>query len=120
MKFCNCIKTYRNRNQLTRRELANMLGVSVAAVYSWEKGKHMPHHYKIRKYSRKLDVNLAWLLGVDDRMERRKRNSSVVIVEGDKKINLPCHRKAIKQAFDLFKQNEMSGDMFMTYVEMVA
>lgn len=56
------IKTSRQSKKISRKILANKLGVSVSAICSWEtRKKSIPGMSNLIKLSKFLDVDLDWL-----------------------------------------------------------
>lgn len=56
------IKFYRHANNLTQEHLANILGVTKAAVSAWEKGKRNPDSLMLRKLAALFECMIDDLL----------------------------------------------------------
>lgn len=58
------IKKQRKKNNLTMQDLAEKMGVSKTTIVEWENGKREPKQDVIDKLSEFLDVDKAYLLGL--------------------------------------------------------
>lgn len=56
------IKTFRERANLTQRELAKALNVSEITVRKWESGERQPRSNRIKGLARKLRCGVEQLL----------------------------------------------------------
>lgn len=65
MNFSDNLKKYRNLKGLSQKNLANLIGVSQTAVYSWEKGKMLPKLEQLSNLARVLDVSVIDLIDVE-------------------------------------------------------
>lgn len=65
MNFSDNLKKYRNLNGLSQKKLANLIGVSQTAVYSWEKGKMLPKFEQLSNLARVLDVSVIDLIDAE-------------------------------------------------------
>jgi transcriptional regulator with XRE-family HTH domain len=64
------IKTSREKRRLTQRQLADTLFISPQAVSKWERGENAPDISLLKPLSALLEVNLDWLLGGDEVIDR--------------------------------------------------
>lgn len=64
------IKFYRLANNLTQAQLANILGVTKAAVSTWEKGKRNPDTLTLKKLAALFDCTLDDLLNTPEQPAR--------------------------------------------------
>lgn len=60
------IMIVRKRRKLSKKELAEMLGVSVVTISNYESGKTKPPVQKLMKISMALDVPIDDLIGLSD------------------------------------------------------
>ena len=65
MNFGENLQMIRKKNRLSQEGLAEMLGVSRQAVSKWELGEGYPEVDKLLLLSKKLNVSLDSLLGVE-------------------------------------------------------
>src|SRR5690606_14513925 len=68
MEFCTNLRRYRRAKKWNQDELADLIGVTQAAVQRWETGKREPSHADLEKLARALGVTVADLFrddGVD-------------------------------------------------------
>ncbi len=56
------IKAYRKTNNLTQRQMADLLGVTHQTVSNWESGRSMPNIDKLNDICEKLNIDLNFLL----------------------------------------------------------
>lgn len=59
------IKTTREDKQLTQTQLAQMAGISLRMLQSYEKGERIPPEKKLIRIAEALDVNVLYLKGLD-------------------------------------------------------
>jgi len=80
------IKSLRNQNKLTQRELADMLSVSVSTISHWENGRRLPSITELQRLGVQFDVNLSAFeldqsmgipLGVDHSSSARTQNINI-------------------------------------------
>lgn len=64
--FSKNLNYYRKAHGLKQKELAAILGVSAAAVSSWETGISTPHLETLYKICSVLDISISDLLGIED------------------------------------------------------
>ena len=89
------IKEHRIKNNLTQRELADMLGVSVQAVSKWERGNGTPDPVHITTLAKSLHITIDELFDYRDRLkelndlwhdvERKHKPGSAELIEFDEK-----------------------------------
>ena len=56
------IKEYREREHISQKEFANMVGVSQSMVSLWEEGKNIPRPYLLKRISELTGVGIGELL----------------------------------------------------------
>lgn len=56
------IKEYREREHISQKEFANMVGVSQSMVSLWEEGKNIPRPYALKRISELTGVSIGELL----------------------------------------------------------
>lgn len=66
MEFPERLQTYRKRAGLTQGQVADALGVTTAAVASWENGRAVPRTQKMTEIAEVLGVSVSELLGGRD------------------------------------------------------
>lgn len=76
IKFSERIKKYRNDNNLTQTDLANILFVSKQAVSKWENDRSMPDVSLYPKLSEMLEISIDEMLG----NENKKKNKNKIII----------------------------------------
>lgn len=59
MNIAEIIKINRQKNNLTREQLAKLSGVSKDSIYAWEKGKRIPSIYSADKVLKALNIEMA-------------------------------------------------------------
>ena len=59
----NRIKEARVKAGMTQAEVANLVGVSPHAVWSWESGRAKPRHDHLLELAHRCEVTTDWLLG---------------------------------------------------------
>ncbi|WP_051276382.1 helix-turn-helix domain-containing protein [Desulfovirgula thermocuniculi] len=64
--FPQRLKEVRKKKNLLQKELASMLGVSRAAVTSWENGSRVPEFETLQRIADVLEVSVDYLLGRTD------------------------------------------------------
>ena len=74
-KIAENIRAYRKQCGLTQEQLAEVLGVSVGAVYKWESGSSLPELRLIMEMADYFDVSVDALLGY--RMKDNRLNAAV-------------------------------------------
>lgn len=65
-KFSERIKELRVEKGLRQADLANLVGISRAAVTDWETGRHEPPLDTIIRLCKIFDVTSDYLLGITD------------------------------------------------------
>lgn len=71
-KIANLIKTIREENNLTQKDLGDSLGVSAQAVSKWENGKNIPDIALLKEISDKYNIDINNLL--DGENIKNKKN----------------------------------------------
>ena len=79
-KIANLIKTIREENNLTQKDLGDDLGVSAQAVSKWENGKNIPDIAVLKEISDKYNIDINDLL--DGENIKTKRSLLPIIVIG--------------------------------------
>ena len=77
-KIGNFIKTIRKKNNLTQKELADLLGVTFQAVSKWENGKNIPDISVLKEISKKFNVNIDEIL--EGETKSKKNNKILYII----------------------------------------
>ena len=68
MAICDKIKEHRIKNDLTQRELGELIGVSVQAISKWERGNGVPDFMHIKPLATALHISTDELLDFHDRL----------------------------------------------------
>ena len=79
-KIANLIKTIREENNLTQKDLGDSLGVSAQAVSKWENGKNIPDIAILKEISDKYNIDINDLL--DGENIKTKKSIVPIIVIG--------------------------------------
>lgn len=74
----NRIKETRERKGVKQITLANACGVSQSSFSNWECGRHQPSLDKLSVIAEMLDVSTDYLLGLSDKENPEKRDTSLV------------------------------------------
>lgn len=85
------IRTARKRAKLTQDRLAEVLGISGAAVGQWENGSTRPEQDRLPEVAKVLNVSLLWLawgIGLPEQVENPKVASHIRQIEGRSVPNL--------------------------------
>lgn len=69
--FGKRLREFRTRKQLTQKDVATRIGVSVQALYKWENGNCLPDVYHLKLLSQVLKVSADHLLADDEIQEER-------------------------------------------------
>ena len=70
-KIANLIKTIREENNLTQKDLGDDLGVSAQAVSKWENGKNIPDIAILKEISDKYNIDINDLLDKENIKTKR-------------------------------------------------
>jgi transcriptional regulator with XRE-family HTH domain len=62
--FAKRLKEIRVENELTQKQLAEILQTTDDSIYSWEKGRSQPSVEMLRKICIELNVSADYLIGV--------------------------------------------------------
>ena len=62
--FAKRLKEIRVENELTQKQLAEILQTTDDSIYSWEKGRSQPPIETLRKICIELNVSADYLIGV--------------------------------------------------------
>lgn len=79
MKTNEIIKNIRKKNNLTQKELANILGVTYQAVSKWETGKNIPDITILCLISEKFNIDLEELLLGKKKQKTNKITISLIL-----------------------------------------
>ena len=80
------LKELRKQNKLTQQQLAEMLGVTQAALSGWENEKFGIDNGSLLKCAKIFDVSIDYLLGRDEEQLPELNNK-------DQNLNFPIHLK---------------------------
>lgn len=69
--FGKRLREFRTHKQLTQKDAATRIGVSVQALYKWENGNCLPDVYHLKLLSQVLRVSADQLLADDNIQEER-------------------------------------------------
>ena len=79
IKLAENIKRFRKEQSFTQEQLAEILGVTVGAVYKWEAGLSMPEIRLIMALADIFEVSVDVLLGYE--IQSSNVDSSIKIIE---------------------------------------
>jgi transcriptional regulator with XRE-family HTH domain len=79
------IKTIIERNNLTQKEFADIIGVQESAVGKWVLGKNSPRMGTIQKISDKFGVDKSWIL--------TRHDNDFLVAESPAEYNANPHRQ---------------------------
>ncbi len=65
VNFCEKVKNLRTERNLTQKQLADMAGVAVSAISSYESGSRYPSYDVLISLARIFHVSTDYLLGLD-------------------------------------------------------
>lgn len=80
IKLAESIRTFRKERSLTQEQLAEVLGVTVGAVYKWEAGLSTPELPLIVEMADFFDTSIDVLLGYilkDNRIDATRTTASM-------------------------------------------
>ena len=97
------IKEYRKRNNISQREMAEMLFVSDKTVSRWELGNGLPDIELLPKIAEILGISIDQLVGSEDMVDGDKKDSAIKLYkEETERLEAQLHEKEreieIKQA----------------------
>lgn len=69
MTLAERIKDARIAKHYTQKDLAKLINVKSTTVSGWELGRNEPSIETLKKLAQKLDVSIAYLVGVEDATE---------------------------------------------------
>ena len=72
LKLAENIRSFRKQRKMTQEQLAEVLGVTVGAVYKWESGQSLPELRLIMEAADFFDVSVDVLLGYEVKDNRLK------------------------------------------------
>ena len=78
-KIANLIKTIREENNLTQKDLGDSLGVSAQAVSKWENGKNIPDIALLKEISDKYNIDINSLLDGENIKKEKKLDKKILI-----------------------------------------
>lgn len=105
IKFSERIKKYRNDNNLTQTDLANILFVSKQAVSKWENDRSMPDVSLYSKLSELLGISIDEMLG----NEKKHKNKIIVFISVF--ISLIFAIAIIISSFKLIEKNKLINEI---------
>lgn len=119
MELSERLKELRKIKGLTQKDLAEAIGVSLSAIYSYESRRQIPNIQIIFDICKRYDVSADWLLGLD---EAPKSMSLAQIVNAIKAIKdnttmsiKPIQKRSVfGQALVLVLTNEELCQYFFT------
>ena len=74
----NRIKELREQNDLTQKDLANLVGIHIRSLQHYEKGDRKPRDRKLEKLALIFDVSIPYLLGYVDENGNGDQDSNFV------------------------------------------
>ena len=77
-KIGKFIKKIRLENNLTQKQLADLLGVTYQAVSKWENGKNIPDIELLKEISEKFNLNIDEILNGEK--EKKKKNNHLYLL----------------------------------------
>ena len=117
IKLADNIRTFRKERSLTQEQLAEVLGVTVGAVYKWEAGLSVPEITTLVEIADFFDISIDVLLGYemkDNRSEAVLKRLTVYLAKKDMN-GLSEAEKALKKYPNTFDIVYWSGIMYMTF-----
>lgn len=106
------LKKIRLENDLSMDELAKILNdnynltINKSMISRWENNKAEPYNTYLSAYARQFNVDLNYLLGIENKYYENLDDDMVVLARGAKTLT-PEQRALIKNMIDqLNKQNE--------------
>lgn len=79
-KIGKFIKEIRNKNNLTQKEFADILGVTYQAVSKWENGKNIPDIAIIKEISKNFAVDIEEILDGKSKSRTKKPKNIIIIL----------------------------------------
>ena len=79
-KISKLIKTIREENNLTQKELGDSLGVSYQAVSKWENGKNIPDIALLKEISDKYNIDINDLLEGNNKKKEKSKFPIVITI----------------------------------------
>ena len=79
-KIANLIKTIREENNLTQKDLGDSLGVSAQAVSKWENGKNIPDIALLKEISDKYNIDINSLLDGENIKKEKKIDKRILVI----------------------------------------
>ena len=108
LKFIDRLKYSIKKNEINQTELAKKVGLSKQTISGYLNGLFKPNHNTIYSIAKVLNVNPAWLLGIDDeedahtepkKVELKEIKSSELFLNPDLDLNIDSY--TIKQNQDI-------------------
>ncbi|MFQ6324202.1 helix-turn-helix domain-containing protein [Lactococcus garvieae] len=103
------IKSSRLAKRLTMDELAVKLSAGKSTIASWENGSREPKHGKLKELSHILEVDYAYLLGIQDEPVRRK-TKPITIMDTyltDDDLQIFKELDSIREKYDVDKNGKI-------------
>lgn len=115
MEFNEKLKKIRTEKGLSQKKLADMIGVSQTAVYSWEKGNMLPKFEQMQRIAAALDVTLDELDSESSKRilkdffeeinkattETMKGAKEAVLISSFRSLNNSGQKEALKRVSEL-------------------
>lgn len=73
----NRIKSIREENELTQKEIASMLNVSRTAYSLWEISKNIIPLTKLNDFSNKFDLSMDYIMGLNDSKDKKINHNNI-------------------------------------------
>ncbi len=111
--FAERLKTYREENKLTLKDLEQKTGVPAQTLNRYELGQRIPKVNKANEIAKRLGVNALWLQGFDVPQEpdeeldediRMISRAAQKMTPGERKEMMEVLKIAFKKAFNNEKQ----------------
>ena len=108
-------------NNLTQRELAEALGVSQTAVFSWCSGQKTPRMDKVDKIAEFFNVKRSYLLGLDNENKSSGflENLNVELNRPHESTDFRTLRRILKYASDILNLPEDKQKQITDYIDYI-
>ena len=108
MMYCSIgerITILRKRNNLTKKALAEIVGVSAATITNYEKGKTLPSAEITVKLALALNVSVNELITLGD---PDKNANGAMSVKFDEDSAIPDYRRLLEECNEILKNKNIS------------
>lgn len=85
------------RGEMSQRQFADFLGVSRSTIGFYENGTRLPDAATLKEISKKCDVSIDWLLGVDEQNDKTKPFLLYKIWYGDDCVYIGRTKQKLQQ-----------------------